>query len=594
MPAAFGALGAKSAGGTTALSVPYPAGITAGQLLVLYRVVWLSSATCTVPAGWTSAVDGTGGTGTTASNHTTKIHIDYKIAVGTESGNLATAQAGSPSGAVGVMARYTLSAGETWDIETIAGRSSDTSHGANRGGAATTGSTTSVSGDMMLVGASVDVSTALTITGPIINIGAIGGLALTRRTSGAGVTTGLAGNVEVFDRALTDTRNGTIEFGFTTATTQCGAGGMLRIRAVSAAVPAEASAALDYSFNLGAAVQHPPNRVSAALGWTANLSAVASRQSRISAGLGWTANLSAAAATQRKAAAALGWSADLSAVASVRRSVAAALSWSADLTASTVAEHNVSASIFHIWQLTAAGSTDPRATAGLDYSFELAAAAETERAAAADLDYSFDLHAALAAPHAAQAALDWSAGLSVSTETEHAATAALDYSFELTAVGNTPVPGQQEASAALDFRFELTATSSRDSETTAVLPWSAELAAVVYRLPAAAAAVEHRWELTAAAEQPDIPIPETAAALDHGWTLTAHISQDSELRAALDHIWLLAVVTEKRRLPAVVTAGLGADRRTAALGNPSRASAGTDPRSSTLGADTHTGRTGKP
>lgn len=238
MAAAFGAIGTKSAGGTTSLAIPHPASVGAGDLLVAARAVWLNTGTCSRPSTWTAGPDGTGGTGTASGNHTGRARGDYKQAAGGETGNLATTQAGTLSGAVGQMLRYTKAAGEFWQVQVVAGVSSDTSHAANRAGLSTSGSLTDVqAGDIIVAITEVDTSTSLTITSPYCTIGSSGQLALTRRTSGAGVATGLTGNVEVFDRTLTAGditaigAGGTMAFAMTTATSQCGPTVFLRLRA---------------------------------------------------------------------------------------------------------------------------------------------------------------------------------------------------------------------------------------------------------------------------------------------------------------------------------------------------------------------------
>lgn len=90
MAIALGATGTavyNTAAGTTCL-VPYPAGISAGDCLVLF--VARSASAITVPAGWTAF---TGGQVTTTGG--TTMLLAYKLAVGTESGNLSVTVASS-------------------------------------------------------------------------------------------------------------------------------------------------------------------------------------------------------------------------------------------------------------------------------------------------------------------------------------------------------------------------------------------------------------------------------------------------------------------------------------------------------------------
>lgn len=70
----------------TTTSVPYPAGITAGDCLILF--VARSATTITAPAGWTMM-----GGGNISTTGGTCLMLAYKIAVGTESGSLAVTAA---------------------------------------------------------------------------------------------------------------------------------------------------------------------------------------------------------------------------------------------------------------------------------------------------------------------------------------------------------------------------------------------------------------------------------------------------------------------------------------------------------------------
>lgn len=228
MTIAFGAIGAKSAGGTTSVAVAHPTGITAGQFLALMGVGWPSSAGVNGIAGWAVTQTG-GGTGTAIDAHTTTAAIFTKEAVGTETGNVTLPRGGTPDGQLGIMARYTKTA-DAWDPIATAG-GSDTSHAADRSVTMTT--TINVKpGDKIVALAGIDTDTALagTIT-PTISAPGITFNTPQRRTSGAGVNTGQDGNLEVFDvDVLTGEGDVTITFGFTTTTTQCGPVRILRLR----------------------------------------------------------------------------------------------------------------------------------------------------------------------------------------------------------------------------------------------------------------------------------------------------------------------------------------------------------------------------
>jgi hypothetical protein len=123
MAIAFGAAGAWATG-TTSLTVPYPSGITAGQLLVLYITGRYSIATTPTPTGFTlqtnaSAV-ASGGAGTNALNTgTSKVWIYTRIADGSETGSLVVAVSGNNFQAI--IERYTKAAVESWDIAASVG-----------------------------------------------------------------------------------------------------------------------------------------------------------------------------------------------------------------------------------------------------------------------------------------------------------------------------------------------------------------------------------------------------------------------------------------------------------------------------------------
>lgn len=238
MTIAFGTIGAKSAGGTTTLSIAYPASIAAGDMAVACRCIWPDTATATDEAGWTAGGDGGGGTGSSVDAHTTRARIDTMQLVGSESGSVTFDQAGSPDGGVGIMLRYTKAAGSIWQVIVPSPTSigNDTSHGTNR----STNSTSSVAikpGDMIIACVAVDTDSALSPTSPIITVGGsqTGVGTKNRRTSGAGVTTGNDGNVEVYDAPYTGAeQTGALAFAFTEATSQCGPVAFIVLREIGA------------------------------------------------------------------------------------------------------------------------------------------------------------------------------------------------------------------------------------------------------------------------------------------------------------------------------------------------------------------------
>lgn len=92
--------------GTTTLTVPYPT-VAAGDLLVCGVTVKPETATVTVPTGWTAVPNGeaAGGGGTTGlDTGPTRGTTFWKIADGTESGNLTVTLGSSPNACMGYMA----------------------------------------------------------------------------------------------------------------------------------------------------------------------------------------------------------------------------------------------------------------------------------------------------------------------------------------------------------------------------------------------------------------------------------------------------------------------------------------------------------
>lgn len=115
--AAFGSAGA-SVSGTTSVSVPYPASISAGDLLVLGVANKYPNNGPTTPTGWRllSNCQGSGGQGASgADTGSTYATIFVKEADGTESGNLSVTIT-SGNSAVGAMVRYTKGAGKNWNL----------------------------------------------------------------------------------------------------------------------------------------------------------------------------------------------------------------------------------------------------------------------------------------------------------------------------------------------------------------------------------------------------------------------------------------------------------------------------------------------
>lgn len=259
MTATFGAIGSKTTTGDVTVAIPYPSGVAAADLAVEGRIGWTAANTSfTSESGWTQQGTHDGGTGFAADSHTTAIAVDSRELDGSESGSVTFDNGASCGGAVGVMLRYTKSAGETWDV--VYSEGTDDTHAANR--AVTAGTSTALApGDVVVAFVAVDTDAALTITSPAITASGITFGTTTRRTSAtSGSTSGTDGNIEVFE-ATVSSGSGTAALGltFTTATSQCGPVAFLRLRAVTSGstVNATAAATQASSGTAAATVRHP-------------------------------------------------------------------------------------------------------------------------------------------------------------------------------------------------------------------------------------------------------------------------------------------------------------------------------------------------
>lgn len=117
MTIAFGAAGASDVG-TTSLSLPYPAGITAGQMLVMFIASKYPANPPTTPAGWQAQVGASGGSGAAGVDTGTALASFFtRIADGTETGNVAVTITGG-NACRGIIARYTRDASKTWGVAT--------------------------------------------------------------------------------------------------------------------------------------------------------------------------------------------------------------------------------------------------------------------------------------------------------------------------------------------------------------------------------------------------------------------------------------------------------------------------------------------
>lgn len=228
------ATGAKSAGGTTTVTIASPASTASGQMLLAFRAGWIPSTTWTDETDWTaSGQTTTGGTGSSVDAHTTAIRCDRRVLTGSLAGPTTFDQTHtSNAGTIGIMLSYQHGGGGFDTVATATG--DDTSHGTNRSITSTSNIDLAVD-DVVVVAVATDTDTNLAdfanqaITASGITFGST-----TRRSpSTAGVTTGGDGNIEVFEATVTS-GSGTVAvtLAFDTSTSQCGPGVFVRLREV--------------------------------------------------------------------------------------------------------------------------------------------------------------------------------------------------------------------------------------------------------------------------------------------------------------------------------------------------------------------------
>jgi hypothetical protein len=142
--------------GTTSLTVPYPTGIRAGDLLVLAVANKYQPNTPSTPAGWTLPANGQGtggsGTDTAADQGTVYATVFVKVATGSESGSQ-TVTINSGNSAVGRMLLVRGWGGATWDYAATNGSDNTPGTAWSVTGAADPGLTT---GDLVLVVSAVN------------------------------------------------------------------------------------------------------------------------------------------------------------------------------------------------------------------------------------------------------------------------------------------------------------------------------------------------------------------------------------------------------------------------------------------------------
>lgn len=126
MAITFGASGA-TASGTTSVVAAYPAGITAGQLLLLPVTTKPQTVTVNTPAGWRQVASNTGGTGTFgADTGPTQVVLFARTADGAETGSVTVSiSTATNQAAMGAIQRWTKTNAE-WDLDAFVGAADTT------------------------------------------------------------------------------------------------------------------------------------------------------------------------------------------------------------------------------------------------------------------------------------------------------------------------------------------------------------------------------------------------------------------------------------------------------------------------------------
>ncbi len=179
---AFGSSG-NVARGTTSLSVPYPAGIVAGDLLVLVVGNKYPTNGPSTPSDWTLAGRGSGGLGSPGGDSGQVYStIFVKEVAGNESGNLALTIT-SANTSMARMFRYTKASGTAWDFAATTGSDNVANTTWSIVGASNPGIT---SGDMIIVGSALNGNRVTSWTESISASGATFGATTERQDSASG------------------------------------------------------------------------------------------------------------------------------------------------------------------------------------------------------------------------------------------------------------------------------------------------------------------------------------------------------------------------------------------------------------------------
>lgn len=190
MAVTFGAVSARSTGGTTTTSPSYPAAVKAGSIALALRVLKPNTAANDTETGWTRFANNIGGAVGEAQlgdQGATVNTVDFRRLDGSESGSVTFDQSSTPNSAHAVIIIYKHDGGILQAQDILVG--DDTSHGTARSHTSTA-TTNLLVGDVVVALCASDTDTSTAYTSPAITATGYTFGATTERLGAGGVTTG--------------------------------------------------------------------------------------------------------------------------------------------------------------------------------------------------------------------------------------------------------------------------------------------------------------------------------------------------------------------------------------------------------------------
>lgn len=232
MAIAFGAVGASLVSTTSPFSVQMPAGITAGQMLLMSITNKYPGAEPQTPSGWTLLRQQAAGSGASGPDSGTVIvTVFYRIADGTEGSTSVTATGNNI--ALGSTTRWTKASDKVWDIASDFG--TDTTPGGTWSTTTASGPTT-LAGDLMVSVAGLNTDDTTQSANTLTQSGATFGAGSTRANpasaNGDDAEMHIASNTVTAGGTGAITQTMTIG-GVTPANGPCGPAIIIRLREVS-------------------------------------------------------------------------------------------------------------------------------------------------------------------------------------------------------------------------------------------------------------------------------------------------------------------------------------------------------------------------